>query len=116
MNFYDISWIKYVTLNILSIGIYILSYITAYYLLADKRTGKRFYTSAILAYFTSLPVGSVVIAGMLVNNEQPLTLISTLLSLQFYGGSGVLISWLKDTYTVVNREQLVRSKSKTKIP
>jgi hypothetical protein len=106
MDFYDISWLKYAMINVLSIGIYIIAFLISYTALAKNVESNRLFIASVLAFFGSISIASLFITSQFVSATEYADLIlpvSTALCLAFWSGIAVVASWVYCNFELRNK-------------
>lgn len=103
---YDVSWLNFVTVTILTLALFAICFASSFYLLAVDITKNRGFVAAILATFASTAMVSLFALSKLNSITQLadiVLILSAYVSLAFWAGSAGVITWVVGHFELVNK-------------
>ena len=107
-NEMDITWIKYLMINVFSLSIFLLVFATAYFKLTPSHLPKlnKLRDASIISFFISMLISVIIFSQSYFGTYEFLTIketISTSLSLVFLSCVVVIYTWIKFNYECIER-------------
>lgn len=103
---YDVSWLNFVTVTMLTLVLFAVCFASSFYLLAVDISKNRGFVAAILATFASTAMVSLFALSKLNSITQLadiVLILSAYISLAFWAGSAGVITWVVGHFELVNK-------------